>query len=112
MCKNCCTFSEEFALALTGKPIPSFINRLAWIGSFFTWFLPASMFGASPVTDEASAPLVPKKTFNAFGGSGATLASPSGGGGGGQGGSSGGEAERRARVRAAALARMEATGSS
>lgn len=40
---------------VTGKPIPSFINRMAWYGNFFSCLLPESLKNqTAPVTNGTS----------------------------------------------------------
>jgi hypothetical protein len=41
--KNCNSFSDAFVMKLLNVPIPSYINRLANIGSFFSCLLPPSL---------------------------------------------------------------------
>ncbi|EFA85142.1 hypothetical protein PPL_02141 [Heterostelium album PN500] len=38
--RNCNSFSQEFVYRLTGKNIPNYINRLAYIGNFFSCLIP------------------------------------------------------------------------
>ncbi|KAK5584617.1 hypothetical protein RB653_006231 [Dictyostelium firmibasis] len=45
--KNCNTFSNEFIKRLLNKEIPNYVNRLAFIGTFFSCLLPKS-FGFIP----------------------------------------------------------------
>lgn len=41
--KNCNHFTDEVSMKLTGKPIPSWVNRLARVGSFCNCLLPESI---------------------------------------------------------------------
>lgn len=41
--KNCNHFTDEVCQQLTGKPIPSWVNRLARVGSFCNCLLPESL---------------------------------------------------------------------
>ncbi|XP_050229696.1 deSI-like protein At4g17486 [Mercurialis annua] len=41
--KNCNHFTDEVCLQLTGKPIPSWVNRLARVGSYCNCLLPESI---------------------------------------------------------------------
>ncbi|XP_020227369.1 deSI-like protein At4g17486 [Cajanus cajan] len=41
--KNCNHFTDEVCQELTGKPIPSWVNRLARVGSFCNCLLPESL---------------------------------------------------------------------
>ncbi|CAN0283618.1 unnamed protein product, partial [Phaeothamnion confervicola] len=72
---NCNSFADAFLRELTGRPAPAWVNRLAWLGSWFSCCLPPEMLGEAPVQ---------ANSFSAFGGSGATLGG-SGGGGSGSG---------------------------
>jgi hypothetical protein len=101
--KNCNCFSNEFSLRLTGKPIPSYVNRLATLGSYCSCLLPPELQGKDP-TQSGSAPAAPKKPlYTAFAGSGQTLSGPS------CAPSAAGAddaASRREKMRQAALARL------
>ncbi|CAN6279412.1 unnamed protein product, partial [Urochloa humidicola] len=46
--KNCNHFTDDVCQSLTGKPIPSWVNRLARVGSVFDCLLPESV-QVSPV---------------------------------------------------------------
>jgi len=41
--RNCNHFSNEFSNRILGKGIPSWVNRLAWAGSWFQCFLPKDL---------------------------------------------------------------------
>ncbi|KAK3428960.1 hypothetical protein EUGRSUZ_E00380 [Eucalyptus grandis] len=41
--KNCNHFTDDVCKELTGKSIPGWVNRLAWLGSFFNCLLPQSI---------------------------------------------------------------------
>ncbi|CAM9187164.1 unnamed protein product, partial [Ectocarpus fasciculatus] len=47
--KNCNHFANSFSMQVLRKPIPDYVNRLAYIGSFFSCLLPPSMTGQAPV---------------------------------------------------------------
>ena len=51
---NCNCFSNALCLALLGKPLPGYVNRLANIGSCFSCFIPKHMLGSSPVTSSGN----------------------------------------------------------
>ena len=67
--RNCNSFANELCLRLLNRPLPPHVNRLAYLGSFFSCCLPPDALGAAPVDN---------------------------GGGGGGGGSGGGRAVVRA----------------
>ena len=125
---NCNTFCNALAMELTGKMAPGYINRLARLGACFSCILPASITGASPVNEydgsssfSGNVRAGGKPTIAAFAGSGRAL------GGSREGGeveisrgsvgqatgrvstSTSGDSseERRRKIRAAALRRME-----
>jgi hypothetical protein len=52
--RNCNHFSEALVQRLVGRPIPAFINRLAYFGSLCTCLLPQSMLGSAPVDGQSS----------------------------------------------------------
>lgn len=68
--------ANALVMELLGKPIPSYLNRLASFGSFFSCFLPADMTSQAPVNQGAyrlSPYLSPTHTplfFTLFGGAG------------------------------------------
>ena len=39
-CRNCNHFSDELCSRLVGVGIPSYLNRLAWLGTIFNCFVP------------------------------------------------------------------------
>ena len=41
--RNCNSFADEFLQRLINKPAPGFVNRMAFIGSFFSCLLPENM---------------------------------------------------------------------
>jgi hypothetical protein len=90
--KNCNTFSDEFCLAILSKHIPAWVNRLAYMGSWFSCLVPPQMLGEAPVNGDSSGGsgsgfqvMAPgnrsvgaggaSPSFNAFGGAGASLGS-------------------------------------
>jgi PPPDE putative peptidase domain len=54
--RNCNHYSDALCFELTGARIPGWVNRLAFIGSKFSAFLPAEFLnpGAAPVTAAAA----------------------------------------------------------
>ncbi|CAM9631115.1 unnamed protein product [Ascophyllum nodosum] len=135
--RNCNTFSSALCEELLGRPIPGYVNRLAWMGSYFSCLMPKSMLEDAPVNEGTStsgfsvhAPPgraitagggartrgVGAGSYNAFQGSGMSLAAASAGSSGvargasavSSGGREGELSDRRERMRAAALRRAEA----
>lgn len=41
--RNCNAFADEFLQRLVGAPAPGFVNRMAFIGSFFSCLMPDSL---------------------------------------------------------------------
>lgn len=41
--RNCNTFADEFLQRLIGTPAPGYVNRMAFIGSFFSCLLPDNL---------------------------------------------------------------------
>ena len=41
--RNCNTFADEFLQRLIGVPSPGYVNRMAFIGSFFSCLLPENL---------------------------------------------------------------------
>lgn len=41
--RNCNTFADEFLQRLIGAPAPGYVNRMAFIGSFFSCLLPDNL---------------------------------------------------------------------
>ena len=64
--KNCNHFSDSLVQRLTGRPIPSYVNRLAEIGGCFSCLFPPSMLGQAPVNDGSSTS--PSSFYGAGGG--------------------------------------------
>ena len=92
MSKNCNSFANDFSLNLINKPIPNWVNRLGYYGSFCSCFFPPEMQGSAPVGDASGSsggggrpftqqPVVSR--YDAFAGSGASLGGGGGGGGAG-----------------------------
>jgi hypothetical protein len=53
--KNCNHFADAFSTRLLHKPIPDYVNRMAYIGSYFSCLLPPSMTGQAPVDSAGDA---------------------------------------------------------
>lgn len=114
---NCNHFANALVMELLGKPIPSYLNRLASFGSFFSCFLPADMTSQAPVNQEggggggAAYPSVqryvgaPTPTYTAFGGEGMRMSQ-----GPVKSARNESEIEKREMIRQATLARMEGGG--
>lgn len=51
---NCNCFSESLTFALLNKHIPSYVNRLANIGSSISCLIPKSLLGDSPVNESST----------------------------------------------------------
>ena len=49
--KNCNHFSNSLVLSLLKKSIPSYVNRLAYIGGCVSCFIPSKMLEEAPVDD-------------------------------------------------------------
>lgn len=45
---NCNHFSNEFLMHLTGRGIPNYLNRLAYLGSFFHCMVPKRYLEVTP----------------------------------------------------------------
>ena len=54
--KNCNHFAEELCLRLLGKALPSYINRLARMGTWVSFLLPQSLKSLNPIPDSGSSP--------------------------------------------------------
>ncbi|KAG5184663.1 PPPDE putative peptidase domain-containing protein [Tribonema minus] len=118
LCRNCNSFSNAFCEALLNKPIPAWVNRAAWMGSWFSCLVPPQMLGQAPVNDLSGVPARATPAYAAFGGSGVSLGGTAGGGAsaavpsagdaGGQGGGSLTDRREKAdKVRQARLAALE-----
>ena len=51
--KNCNHFAAALVWSLLRRPIPSYVNRLAYVGSCFSCLLPSRMLGNAPVGSNA-----------------------------------------------------------
>ena len=49
--KNCNHFAEALIYKLTGKNVPGYVNRLAFMGSFFSCLMPRDMQNQAPVNN-------------------------------------------------------------
>lgn len=74
---NCNHFASELAARLGAGPVPGWVNRLAAVGAWFVWLLPASLTGTAPVTGGGDQPLTTRHSaapsVAAFSGSGRSL---------------------------------------
>jgi len=104
--QNCNNFAEALLLRLVNKPIPGFVNRMAFVGSFFSCLLPPALANEAPVNSSGGTRSAPGKSMpNPFAGAGRILSehAPSG-----EGTISGGDqSERKEKIRQAALSRMQ-----
>ena len=76
--RNCNTFADALCQELVRKPIPAYINRMAYLGSFLSCLVPSEMSEQAPVGDSSGgshSPLLsgakPRRSefvFNAFAG--------------------------------------------
>ena len=89
--RNCNNFSDEFCVAVLNKRIPGWVNRMAYMGSWFSCLIPPQMLGEAPVNESGSGRSDPgyqmiggggrraagsqNSYFQAFGGSGTSLGS-------------------------------------
>ncbi|KDO30954.1 hypothetical protein SPRG_04142 [Saprolegnia parasitica CBS 223.65] len=73
--KNCNTFSNELCLRLLGVPIPAYVNRMAYLGSFLSCLLPRELTGQAPVEADSTPTTAntPRASYTSFGGSGISL---------------------------------------
>ncbi|TMW57454.1 hypothetical protein Poli38472_003379 [Pythium oligandrum] len=108
--KNCNSYSEALCQLLVGKSIPAYINRAAYLGSFFSCLLPSDAGSQAPVGDttgSGAAALASRRSDTAympFAGSGVSLSDNT------ASSSSNTEstvADRREKVRMAALRRFQ-----
>jgi hypothetical protein len=49
--RNCNTYADALCQLLLGKPIPGYVNRAAYLGSFLSCLMPADMTDQAPVGD-------------------------------------------------------------
>ncbi|CAI5710990.1 unnamed protein product [Hyaloperonospora brassicae] len=107
--RNCNTYADEVCQVLLGKPIPAYVNRMAYLGSFLSCLVPATVTDRAPVGDDPSASSritngTPQRVYTPFTGSGQSV-------GGNKDTPSSSEssalADRREKVRLAALRRSE-----
>jgi len=65
--KNCNSFSNALCLKLLNAPIPSYVNRLAYVGSVFSCFLPPNgleMLGIGIPTSNETTSTTPSTPIN------------------------------------------------
>lgn len=69
--RNCNHFADAFVQKLLGREIPGYVNRLAYIGSFFSCLLPLQVAGQAPLggagSPGASRPLLGRGTGSSSG---------------------------------------------
>ncbi|KAG7398234.1 hypothetical protein PHYBOEH_011407 [Phytophthora boehmeriae] len=108
--RNCNTYADALCQVLLNKPIPAYVNRAAYFGSFLSCLMPADMTDQAPVGDpNGQSPLTngtPRRSdfvYTPFAGSGQSV-------GGASNPSTSSDsstlADRREKVRLAALRRM------
>jgi len=68
--KNCNHFSDEFCKKLLNKSIPNYVNRMAWVGSFFPCLMPQNMGVPTAQVQEETESI---QSYSAFSGSGVKL---------------------------------------
>mmetsp|Transcript_31436 Transcript_31436/g.40436 ORF Transcript_31436/g.40436 Transcript_31436/m.40436 type:complete len:230 (-) Transcript_31436:304-993(-) len=66
--KNCNHFSDAFVRELLGRPVPGYVNRLAYLGSFFSCLIPPEYLGQAPTDSQPSASS--SAGYQVFGGAG------------------------------------------
>lgn len=105
--KNCNHFSDALSRQLLDTPIPGWVNRLSNIGNCFSCLIPPQLLGQSPVNAPGGGGGSQAPSFQAFGGGGHSLSNPQNTAGSANGSSSSNELnDRREKIRAATLARM------
>ncbi|KAL4136761.1 hypothetical protein PRIC2_000289 [Phytophthora ramorum] len=108
--KNCNSYADALCQLLLGKPIPAYVNRAAYLGSFLSCLMPADLADQAPVGD----PNTPSRLTNGspqrsdfvytpFAGSGQSMGSTADSSASSESSSL---ADRREKVRLAALRRM------
>ncbi|KAL4159737.1 hypothetical protein PRNP1_000310 [Phytophthora ramorum] len=108
--KNCNSYADALCQLLLGKPIPAYVNRAAYLGSFLSCLMPADLADQAPVGD----PNTPSRLTNGspqrsdfvytpFAGSGQSMGSTADSS---VSSESSSLADRREKVRLAALRRM------
>lgn len=108
---NCNSFAEALLQRLVGKSLPGYVNRMAYLGSFFSCLLPPQLANDAPVNAIGASAggrgATAKITANPFAGAGRKLvpaaiaAAPS------SSTTSEDQAERKEKMRAAALNRLQ-----
>ncbi|KAG7385961.1 hypothetical protein PHYPSEUDO_000923 [Phytophthora pseudosyringae] len=109
--KNCNTYADALCQLLLGKPIPAYVNRAAYLGSFLSCLMPADMTDQAPVGDPNTPPRgmngAPRRSdfvYTPFAGSGQSVGGTADAAT--YSDSSSTLADRREKVRLAALRRM------
>lgn len=100
--KNCNSFAEALVLRLLNKSIPAYVNRMAFIGSFFSCLLPPSISNDAPVNQIGSST---SASINPFAGQGRRLLSDTDSTFSSKDGNT--DEMRKDRIRQAALARLQ-----
>ena len=105
---NCNSFSEALLHRLVNKPLPGFVNRMAYLGSFFSCLLPPQIGNEAPVNSSSSAGGRTASRISGFCGSGKKLISnPTNPGVPATAESLADQAALKEKVRRAALSRMQ-----
>lgn len=105
--KNCNCFANALAIRLLGYGIPGYVNRLADLGAMVSCLLPPTLTGQSPVGDTSDRQKLLTASTTPFAGSGFKVGGTAAAMG--DTAESAGLNDRRERVRAAALNRMQST---
>ncbi|CAH0485623.1 unnamed protein product [Peronospora farinosa] len=109
--QNCNTYADALCQLLLGKPIPAYVNRAAYLGSFLSCLMPADVMEQAPVGDTNTRSRITNATsrrsdtvYTPFAGSGQTV----GGAKEASSSESSTRADQRKKVRLAALRRVGA----
>ena len=52
--RNCNTYADALCQLLLGKPVPAYVNRAAYLGSFLSCLMPADVMEQAPVGDSTT----------------------------------------------------------